>query len=156
MGGMGGSRFGSTPYGYGSIVPAPIPGGVIFRQTIDGTSQGSRFIDPVLKQYVFDQYGRALGMPNVVQLVQLALTTVKNSSAQAGLGFDQSLFSTIDQTTPKRADAAVRSALSDLVTQNLVSIISITTNVQVNTLSRLLIAVKWTDLTTGQEHDSTV
>lgn len=79
--GVGPSPLGVAAYGFGTPVEAPIPGGLVNRSPT-GIQHGSPklSLDPATKgQYVFDEFGRRVGMPNINHMVTLALATVRGS-----------------------------------------------------------------------------
>lgn len=64
---------GNTQSGTGMHVPATLPGGALLSSDDGSEILGSRKIDPRSGDYVMNSDGRLVGMPNVRQLVQLAV-----------------------------------------------------------------------------------
>lgn len=141
MSGFGLFPFGTGPFGFGSIAEAAI---------VPEPVAGSRFIDPVTRDYVFDSATGHLGqMPPLRQRVLLTLMTQLGSSAVPGFGVR--LPPKIDRTFVSSSTAMVRSALRQLTdVERIMRIDDITVDTGG---SRAAITVSYTDLTTG-ERDS--
>jgi len=152
--GLGAAPFGSSLYGYGSIDVGIVPAAGNYIDPVTGQPVDTRFIQQKTKTYVFDSQGRISGMRSVYQLVQLAVMTVKNSSAIAGFGSSISQIQTIDQNTQQRVEDAYRDCLSALTTSKLIAIVSILVQ-RVNT-SGLFVQLNFVDLTTGLQQSLTV
>jgi hypothetical protein len=149
MSGFGKQGFGSTPWGVGMPATAPIPGGVLLRNPSTGESMGSRSIDPAKRDYVLDVDGRALGMASTQQLVLMAVSTVKRSSAVASLGAEQNQ-DVITDSFERDAQAMYGDALADLVNRKIIVIIAI--EAQLLKAGTVYVRVRWLDVATGQEH----
>jgi hypothetical protein len=146
--GAGGSPAGTSPAGYGVIDTALFSATAPLPDTRTGLSQGGRYINASSGDYSFGADGRLLGMPNVNQLVLLAIKTQLGSSAQPGLGLD---LSSAQNKTPDFANkltSILQNALADLVTRKLVQITSIVVPPNPNPDSGIAV-VNWLDLTTG-------
>lgn len=139
--GAGGCPAGSSPAGYGVIDTATAPNLVPLPDPRTGLSQGGRNIDQATKDYTFTSDGRLQGMPNVNQLVLIA---IQNAD-----------FSTITEKGPNFAQQlrdVVQNALADLITRNLVKLTTVTVldrQPGMNPDAGVAIAY-WIDLTTGQ------
>jgi hypothetical protein len=152
--GFGLTPRGVGPYGYGTPATAPVPGGGVLRDEKTGATLTGRRIDPRTRQYVFDEYGRILGMPTVPQLMHLALHTEKGSSVLADLGHELRDIETIGADYEHRVETTLAEALSDLVQRGLIRIDKVTTTRFGAT--GLYTVLSWTDLTTSQEHDTEI
>lgn len=148
--GLGSQGFGSTPYGLGTPAVAPSQGGAIFRDASTGLSTGSRMIDPVTKDYVFDSNGRILGMPDVHQLVLLAVSTRKGSSAMRELGQELERIPRITANTARRVDSTLRASVQHLVDQGLITVTG--TTVETGD-ARIRAVLLWRDLTATIDAD---
>jgi hypothetical protein len=73
MAGIGLQPAGTSSAGFGSPSRGAEEGGVILRDTLTGASFGGRKLDPKTRDYELDDNGRLLGMPNVQQMVMLAI-----------------------------------------------------------------------------------
>lgn len=151
MAGAGIQPAGTTPAGTGSLTLAVAPGGSVLRDPNTSLQQGGRFIDPITRQYTFDSYGRSRGMSEAAQLVFLACTTSKGSAAHVTLGNELFKIDRITDNYAKRVQDIYTAALSDLVARRLISVIDITVNQVTNSPTRLLVYVRFQDLTTGIE-----
>lgn len=154
MSGIGNSPFGSGPFGVGTPIAAPTPGGAIFRDPKTGESRTGRYIDPETGRYAFDEFGRVLGQATVPQLVQIAYATVRGSSVIASLGNRLSTLQTIGSDYAKRIDTLLREPVADLVNAKQMAITKI--DVQRLGTSSVIARVYWRDLTTGTDHVETL
>lgn len=148
--GLGVSRLGTQPYGYGTPDGSPDPGGIPLVGP-DATRPGSRKIDLVTGQYVFDDKGNSEGMPDMQQMVYLAIKTDLGSSADPTLGQDFTTIKDISANFVSRVQASYRRALSHLTSNNRIDILSI--DVQRAGTSGATVHLRWRDLTTGLEDD---
>lgn len=126
MNGFGAQPFGGSPYGVGEPDTGEAPGGSVLRDPATGESTGSRRIDPVTRDYVLDENGRALGMSDVQQLVFIAVATLKGSSAMKALGQSISEIKVIDAGIERQIAAMLTTALAHLTGPKLIEIVSIT------------------------------
>ena len=147
MSGFGSQPFGSSPYGIGTPSTAPEQGGKILRDLFTGETQGSRRIDPLTKDYVLDDFGRIVGMVDVQQLVLLAVSTDKGSSAVRQLGQDLKKIDRIGTNTVRRIDVTLRAAVQHLVDRDLIEVVD--TKVTVVRPGVVLANLRWRDLNTG-------
>lgn len=136
MSGLGSSPFGSSPYGSGTPAVAPETGGSVFAVDGGGNS-GSRFVDYRTRDYVFDTYGRMVGMSDVAQLVQLAVAGIKFSGGR------------IAAATQGELQRKVDAALKPLVDGGLITVEPV--ELRRFGTSGGAVAVKWTDLETLEE-----
>lgn len=148
MSGFGSQPFGSSPYGIGTPAAATESGGSILRDETTGQAWGSRKIDPVTKDYVLDDNGRILGMSDVHQLVLLAVSTTKGSSAMRQLGQEIKGIDRITTNFVRRVDTTLRAAVQHLVDKELIEVLGVTVDVVRPgvTLARL----RWRDLASGE------
>ncbi len=87
---------------------------------------GSRLIDVRTRDYTIDANGRISGMPNVPQMVQLAITTEFNTSAVRGVGNNLKKIDRVTSNFEQRVLSVVTDALKRLVDQKLVEVIGFT------------------------------
>lgn len=146
MPGIGSQPAGSSPYGIGT--PA-VYGGNLGKplQDENDVMHGSRFIDPVAKDYVVDVNGRVAGMPNVHQLVLLAVSTTRGTAAMRSLGHELRKIDRITSNFARRVDTSLRSAVAPLVARGLIEVVS--TSVEILQPGRAFGKLKWRDLTSG-------
>lgn len=104
--------------------------------------------------YVLDASGQKVGASSIAMMLLFALRTSFDSSALDGFGLDLSQLAILSASAAKIADAQVRSALSDMVKQNLVAILSIGFSVSPanGSSGNALISISWMDLTTNQRN----
>lgn len=154
MSGFGSQPFGSSPYGIGTPATAPEQGGALLRDTVTGQTRGARRIDPLARDYVLDENGRLLGVDNIKQLVQLAISTSRGSAAMRRLG--QALRE-IDRVSPnfqRRVDQALREAVQHLVNDDLIEVVG--TEVQILRSGVAFARLRWRDLETGLDEEELV
>lgn len=147
--GAGFSAAGFSPAGTGDVTLAAAPATDTLIDSDDGSQQSARKIDAATGQYVLSASGRIQGMPRVRQLVLLRIKTVLNSSTIAGLGLAR-MGGDRNGSSVVRFQNAITAALQDLVTGQLVQIVSITA--ATDTPTRIRGAVRWRDLTTSTEY----
>jgi len=149
--GAGGCPAGSSSAGYGVPDSAAVPNNALLPLPANGLPQTGRALNPTTKSYSFTTDGRVVGCPTVQQLVQLALTTIFNSSAQAGLGSKLSLIQEKGSDYGQQVTAAITDALADLVKDKLVQIVSVTVLQPSSSPDAGIAVLQWIDLTTGQQ-----
>lgn len=143
--GAGAAPAGSSPAGYGVPDTAPAPILVPLPDPRTGLSQGGRYINQQTKDYAFTSDGRLQGMPNVNQMVLIAIQ-----------GAD---FSAITEKGPNFAQQlrdVVQNALADLIARKLVQLTGITVldrQPGMNPDAGIAVA-NWLDLTTGQPQET--
>lgn len=147
MTGIGGSALGTSSYGLGTPDVAPGGGGKIFRDPATGLTVGSRRIDPETKDYSIDDYGRILGMNNTQQLVLLAVSTSKGSSAMRSLGQELRKIDRITSNFKTRVESTLRSCLQFLVDRGVVEFVGIEVELLGQGVAR--VHMSWRDLTTN-------
>ncbi len=150
MSGYGSQPYGSSPFGIGEAPHAVVPGGAVLRVPSTGASSGSRAVDPKTRDYILDANGRALGMNDVQQLVELAVQTTKNSSAMNSLGQRLGDITVIGDNIERQVRTLLEEALVHLTSTNIIAIVSVT-------VSRLHPGairgeLRWRDLTTQHDH----
>jgi len=139
-----------SPGGVGTPSTAPTTGGIPLRDVVNSGSLAGRYIDPYLKQYVFDSNGRTVGMTETKQLVQLAVQTSRGRSAVKDLGNEMFTVDRIGDSFVQRVQNVYQNALADLVARRLIAIVSIDVTPNVNgSPTRAFVLLKWQDLTTG-------
>lgn len=148
--GAGFAPAGTSPAGIGAPSTASAPAGSVFRDPYTGAIRTGRRIDPRTRQYVFDSNGRIEGIDTVPQLVQMAMSTEKGSSAMVSLGHELKKVTEITDNFDRRIRDTIDGALDALVKQVMVRIDSV--DVERIGTSGAYIHVRWTDRTTGQEH----
>lgn len=139
--GAGGCPAGASPAGYGVIDTAPAPNLTPLPDPTTGLSQGGRNIDPSTGDYTWSADGRLQGMPNVEQLVLLA---IENAD-----------FSTLTEKGPsyvQQVKTIIENALAYVVVQKLVLItnIAVLSNLPNTNPDAAIALVYWIDLTTGE------
>ena len=128
---------------------APVPGGAVY-QDEKGVVRGSRKLSrehATLGQYVYNSLGRAEGMPDVQQMVTLAILTIKGSSIAKRLG---SRFYEARYVTPniqQEQEANVTEAFQDLVGKELVRVDEVIVEPRNGMPS--ITRIRATDLSTG-------
>jgi hypothetical protein len=151
--GAGLAPAGLSPAGFGTPATGDaVAPGTPLRQA-DGTGGQSRYIDAKTRDYAVNGEGRLQGIGGVQGRVQLALTTTLGSSILQTLGLTAWPGVITDAITEQVGDA-VRRALKKLTDAGEVSIAAI--EVTRPTANRLVTRVRWTDLTTGADHTSTL
>lgn len=152
--GVGGSSAGNSDGGIGDNDVAPIPSPNLLKDPSSSAKLNCRRIDPVTKDYVFGTTGKLLGMTSNQQKVQLALTTIVNSSVVNGLGQDFSLIQKITGNFQQDVSERVTRALSNLINTGQIDLISVTT-IRVTSTGEFA-RIRWRDRSTLEEHTSTV
>ncbi len=156
MAGAGLQPAGTTSAGIGSPEEGNPQDGVVF-QAPDGTSDGSRFIDAVTRDYVMNANGRLNGMPNVPHLVQFAILTELNSSAVRGIGQELKSLDRISANFDKKVLGLLTSALQPLINARLVEIVGFTSKSSSTDAGvspgRFYGRLLWRDLTTQNEQE---
>jgi hypothetical protein len=160
--GTGTSPFGTAAYGYGTPPIAPTPGGSVNRDARGIQQNSVALLAPVSPgsnsyamtstspklQYVYDEFGRRVGAPDTVQMILLALGTIKGTSVDATLGQTFGDVRKVTDAFHVDMKARVEDALSDVVAAKLVTIDSITTTPGNGAPAR--INVQLTDLASNQ------
>ncbi len=160
MAGVGLQSAGTSSAGYGSISPINPNSGRVLRDPLVVGSSGSRRIDPFTRDYVVDTDGRLSGMPNVPQLVQLAITTEFNTSAPRGMGHKLKSIDRVTANFEQVVLSVLTNALKRLVDLRLVEVVGFSSfksgkkdGLQPGqTYGRL----QWRDLTTNTVHEEIV
>lgn len=147
--GAGYSFAGTSDAGYGATFKAPIASPNLLNNPFGPGSLTGRRIDPVTKDYVMSPTGNLYGMSTAQQLVELAFTTVLNSSVVLGMGNELSSIRVITDSFVKDVTTLITSALSDLVNRQIITVTSIT-------VDRLGVnggyfVTRWVDLSTQIE-----
>ena len=151
MAGAGLQPAGLSPAGVGTSTPsAPNAGVPLHDPNTLGVSLSGRYIDPQLRQYVFDANGRTYGMTEARQLVHMAVNTTLGRSATKDLGHEMYKVDRITDSFEQRVQNVYTNALADLVNRKLIAIVSIEVTRNPNSSpSRAFVLLKYQDLTTG-------
>lgn len=150
MAGFGLQPAGASPAGLGTPSQAPPRGGVLFRNRSSGESLHGRFIDPRTRTYVFDSYGRTVGMTAAQQGVLLAVMTDLDSCAVREIGNRLKTIKTFGASFNRELQNVFTNALARLVSNGLVEIVSVEAR-RVGTMGAY-VHLRWRDLSTGQIH----
>lgn len=151
--GFGISHAGTSPFGFGDVATADANVGNTLLKT-DGSQGDASMISPITRDYVFDKFGRKVGIDAVQQSVYLALITVKDTSAVFGLG---STFQNIKTITPNlnaQVTIAVNDALSALIAAKKVLVQSV--SVTITPTKAAQITVNWVDLTKSTNNTTSI
>lgn len=125
MAGFGSQPFGSTPYGLGQATVPDVQGGRVYRDPLTGNALGARKIDPRTRDYVMDEHGRYVGMSSTLQLVQIALSTEKASSAMRELGHELGTIETITSNIQRRVETTLTEAISHITARGLIEVLGV-------------------------------
>ncbi len=101
-------------------------GGVFLRDAATGESHSARYIDPVTRDYVMDEYGRLLGMSYVRQCVQLAVHTERGSAAVQSMGHRLRSLQRITSGFENVVFNVLTEAVAPLVRQGLIAVVGFT------------------------------
>jgi hypothetical protein len=93
-----------------------------------------------------------LGMGTVPQLVLIALSTIRGTSAIPTLGQTFSQIREKGTGFQRQMASAVTTALSDLIKQKLLTLVSVDVVSVPSAPDGTSVTVRWRDLTTGLEH----
>ncbi len=160
MSGAGIQPAGTSSAGIGAPIEGNPQDGVVF-EGLDGTSNGSRYIDQRTRDFVMNADGRAQGMPNAAHLVQVAITTELNSSAMTGLGQELKKLDRITPNFQKRVLSVLTQALQHLINAKIIEVVGFVDYKSSQTdpgLSpgRVYGRLLWRDLTTRGEPRETI
>ncbi len=160
MAGFGHQPAGSSPAGWGTPALADAPCGDILRDPATGRRTGSRRINPLTRDYEMDGCGRILGDHEVRHLVQMAVHTLKGSSAMRTLGLQTTGMSRITGDFERRLLGAVTNAVEHLVSAGLIEVIGVT-EYRAGARNGLregqvYARFRWRDRTTRQEHEELI
>jgi hypothetical protein len=152
--GAGLAPAGTSQAGFGVPDTAAVAVDAILPDPVTGFAQTGRYLNFTLGDYAFTADGRLQGQSTVSQLVTLALTEVRGSSAIPTLGQTFTKIQEQGANVQQQLTSAVRQALADLIKRNFVKL----TNVAITPISTAQgtnpdgqrILVQWVDLTTGQ------
>lgn len=153
MAGAGIAPAGTSIAGYGTVTSIAGSPAQILVDPNDGVSKDTRAVNPVTRQYTYDSQGRPTGQSGVPHLVQMALMTLRNSSAVANFG----LAAPPPLITANVAAQLTRDfnlAVKDLVDQRLIQVVSITVDRAM--LAGERVRFTWRDLTTSLQTTSTL
>lgn len=115
----------------------------------DGTQGNASLIDPRTGDYVLDEFGNSVGDDSINQMVFLALTTIRNTSAVSNFGLELDINnSIINESTLPRVKLAVFKALKHLTDPQVITIVDVTTTRISGT--GLEINVQWQNNSTGE------
>lgn len=158
MSGAGKQAAGTSSSGFGTSTAATEFGGAFLRDDKTGRVLGARKIDPRSLDYQLDANGRALGMRDVRQMVQLALHTEYNSSAVRGFGHKLRSIDRITGNFEKRVLDVLTQALQPLIRAGLIEVLGFSefrAGDNRNGLPRGAAygRLRWRDLTTRKERE---
>jgi hypothetical protein len=154
MSGFGSQPFGTGPYGLGTPATATSIGGSILRDTTTGESLGSRQIDPLTKDYVLDDNGRLLGMSDVKQLVLIAVSTTKGSSAMRELGHELRSIDRITANFAARVRNTLLAAVQHIVDRRLIEVLDVVVELVRPGVAK--VRLRWRDVSTQNEETTEV
>jgi hypothetical protein len=143
MSGAGLSGFGTSFAGYGEVSTNIPSNKTVLIDKFTGKSGNTRFIDPLTKDYQFNEQGYAVGGNGIQQLVYLAILTVKNSSVIKDFGQGFTSVKTLGSNYKTLITNEVNNALSDLVKKKLIELVSVDISTA-GTTSRIII--QWKNL----------
>lgn len=135
------------PYGSGTSSAAPVAGGGLLINKSTNESTGSRFIDPRTKDYVLDANGKALGMNDVAQLVHVAVSTDRGSSAVRNLGQELARIDRISPNFARRVSDTLVGCVQHLVDLGLIEVVDIFVDTVKYVPGRAYARLVWRDLT---------
>lgn len=154
--GFGVSPLGVGAYGFGTPATTPTPGGKVNKNAA-GKQLGSLKISTDLAtkgQYVFDEFGRRVGAPDVEHMAILALTEVVGKCIVKDLGNRFFEEDKVYENFQQRQTQRVNDALANLVTRKMLTIDLI--SVEPGDGHPSVTKVRITDLTTNLPIDLTV
>lgn len=155
MPGFSNQAYGQSPYGIGQPADDDPNGGGPLRDQFTGQTTGSRRIDPRSRDYVLSEFGRIRGMSDTQQLVLLAVSTERGSSAVRELGHQLRTIKLITANFERQVDSILRAALEHLVSRSMIEIKSILVERQ-PTPGRAYARVVWRDTATGRDDQTEV
>lgn len=150
MPGFASQNFGRSPYGIGQPADTDPNGGGPLRDQFTGQATGSRRIDPRSKDYLLNEWGRIRGMSDTQQLVLLAISTDRGSSAVRELGHELKKIDRITDNFERRVDSTLRTALEHLVQRGDIQVVSVTVE-RHSVPGRAFARVVWRDLVSQTE-----
>jgi hypothetical protein len=147
--GMGLCPLGSCLFGLGLLDEPTEVKPKVFTQ-LDGSPGNA----PLLQNgdYLLDARGREIGADAITMRVQLALETMRDSSAVKGFGLSLTL-NTLRADTALQVQAAVRQALADLLSAKLISLVSVVVQPQDQ---HALVTIKWINLKSAKLQTSQI
>lgn len=149
MPGAGFQPAGGSAAGFGSPLQASYSTSSSLTDSVNSTRYGSRKINPVTRDYDMED-GRILGMGNVQQLVQLAVTNAEPELRK---------LDKLDSSFERGVRAVLSAALAPLAAQRIVEFIGV--SVRMNAAGGLqpgqaVVTMRWRDLTTNEERSETI
>jgi len=153
--GAGAASAATTLGGYGDVDTSSAPTTTLLIDE-NGIQRDARKIDASTGQYVFDDDGRLIGMHSIAQMMQLAAHTVRGSAAVKDLGQTFGDIKVLGAGLQRQVENAVAVAFEPLVRQKLVRIDGVTVTKKDPPTTGAFIVVRWTDLTTGLEQQTTL
>ncbi len=125
MSGFGSQPFGSSSFGIGVPASTVAPDKRVFRDPRTSDSLSARRIDPFTRDYVRSDTGMYEGMPATLQMVQIAVSTKKGSSAMIALGHELDQITVITAGLEQRVESALREAVAHIVAQKLIEVLGV-------------------------------
>lgn len=147
--GIGRTSAGTGPFGLGTPVAVPAATTNVLKDAL-GVPQGSRYINPVTRDYAYDTDGNAVGMNSVQQRVQLAVSTDRGTSTARDLGNRLKTIQRITDGFSKEVDTMVRECVADLLADGSITIEAIRVERLSGLSSGAFVRMKWRDNTTGE------
>lgn len=135
---------GSTPFGtgaYGLETSTPSAQTTKTFCDLNGNQQGSRYVDASTGDYVFVD-GLPIGENNLHHRIRLAILTVRGSSVDFGLGIAE-IGSVITESIRLQRAQDVRQALSRLVKEKLIEVVSVAVDTSVRPVKT---TIQWRDV----------
>lgn len=154
--GAGACPAGTSFAGYGLPDLSAAPNHATLPDAKTGLPQTGRLLDPTSQSYKFTADGRVIGQSTGQQLVQLAVKTIVGSSVIANLGMDRSRLQEKGANFAQTVTSVVTDAFAPIVSQGLVTLNSVDVQDYPNIPDRSVVTIKWTDNSTGQEHDTVI
>lgn len=160
--GTGVSPFGTSAYGYGTPVQAPIQGGAVYADARGVQQNTPLLLEPVATgsqsyalvpgspklHYIYNSFGRKIGAPDVVHMATLAMATVRGTSIDPNLGHTFADIRKITDSFENDMRSKVDEVFAEMVDRRLIRVESVTTTP--GNGSPALVRVMLTDLTTQE------
>jgi hypothetical protein len=143
MSGFGNSAFGTSVFGYGTSMVTTIPKTTFLIQADNKTPGNDLAIDPITGDYILNGQDQFVGASEIANDVYYALATKFGSGILPQFGLNLSSVTLITSNIQIKVNAAVKSALSNLISSSLISLNSV--SIQLGNIGVLNIQVSWTD-----------
>jgi hypothetical protein len=154
MAGFGGQPFGGSSYSFGTPTTSDGFVGNVLVDSDTGAQEGSRYIDPVTRDFVLDGNGRVKGHANVRHLVQMAIQTARGSASVRDIGINFDDLEVITGDFQRRLDGVFGEALAHLVRAGYVEPLGVRTYSQGPSdgmpRGRVRMTYEWRDVSSGK------